>query len=812
MEINAKLKIFLVAGIVLGAICSLFITPFLAWHVLRYEWLNIGFLRYLYLNPFVWTIFLGVVFRCIGYLVLKKKYSLRPPKFSSVFIMIISMLLVAIVTVVPTGFWLWMSGSPFESIEYRTVIRESEPVYILQNKKTYVLRSEYKIVNFGISDGNAARTIYSKFFLNENSSTQKSRIIQEWKFNTGLLEKLFLSTNQKTLVIVFLGRDDTKIFEIDPQISSIKEIKDFFNVLDNQNEVIRKYALFALAVRFLPKSSFMRFDGGEENSVNIFIARLGKYAGSAALEVIKEKIESNDLWFSLRGLEDYRGGDSISERAAVILAHLGIEEAIIPIIENQAALFSRTRLLGLSDGNKKALEIYGEKARPHLIRASQHKDPMVREFSDIALRQLDAGEVGSRKISKPTSVTLSVKEFLDNLRHGIEIQNSINKLAKVNDEDIPLLIGALNDNDPVVRLGAVAALDKIDNKEALISVAEMVNDENSKVRESALRYLVNHGNQDTIPYLIQILNNPNSRDEEVMQATIALEKNKDVSAIEPLISNFRRRLSILYENKIINLTENILCSFGETAIPHLISALETEDDKVRAYAAETLGMTKNREATLPLIKAYEDNKSPRYVKSYIFKALALIGDNSAIDLMGKTLIDKKEDLTLREDAAEALGMFKDSKATRPLITVLEYPEIKAFLYNRLGYKAAKSLGKIGDKSAVMPLIDVLNGGITRMQQGAAEALGEIGDKSAIPPLMDLIKKIGNKANSLEKNPSLFWLRVHIVKALALLEEKEAIPLIEDLIKDTKEISSDNKPLLEVREELIKYLKALRERN
>ncbi len=112
-------------------------------------------------------------------------------------------------------------------------------------------------------------------------------------------------------------------------------------------------------------------------------------------------------------------------------------------------------------------------------------------------------------------------------------------------------------------------------------------------------------------------------------------------------------------------------------------------------------------------------------------ALGQIGDLRAVEPLIYAL--KDEDRIVKEAVARALGELKDLKAVEPLIQTLEDE------YSRVRGAAAWALGELDDVRAVEPLIKVLKDENWGVRLDAARALVKIGDERAIEPLAQLLE-------------------------------------------------------------------------
>ncbi len=230
----------------------------------------------------------------------------------------------------------------------------------------------------------------------------------------------------------------------------------------------------------------------------------------------------------------------------------------------------------------------------------------------------------------------------------------------------------------------------------------------------------------------------------------------------------------------------------------LISALKHKDCIIRKEAVVALKKTAPKKALFPLIEALKYEKwQDEYavmdsVRENAAEALGLIKDKRAVDPLINALKDKNEEA--RWKAAWALGNIGDKKAVGPLIYALqdEYWPVRRF--------AASSLGKIGHVKSVRSLINVLGDDDWHVRKYAADALGRIGDERAIGPLVKTLNdpdgdvrwravaalgKMGNAAiepliNALDSDD---WkIRGRVAEVLGNIGDERALePLIKILV-------------------------------
>lgn len=251
-----------------------------------------------------------------------------------------------------------------------------------------------------------------------------------------------------------------------------------------------------------------------------------------------------------------------------------------------------------------------------------------------------------------------------------------------NQDVVRALIGALSDNEPLMRdypfrpptivtfVGTIAAdsLKKIGEPsiEPLVSAR---NDSDKDVREGALRVLKEMG---WLPK------------DDVEKARYLIE----LPGFDP---KRWAELSLM----------------GKPAVEPLIEALKHEESSKRHMAVVTLGKIGDARAVNPLIRALNDSN----LQDWVAKALIQIG-GQAVEPLTETL--KDDNPKIREKAVEILGKISDKRATMPLIQCLsdESPKVRK--------KVAKALGMIGDAKAIEPLT-VAMGDQNRGVRGAAKS-------------------------------------------------------------------------------------------
>ena len=163
-------------------------------------------------------------------------------------------------------------------------------------------------------------------------------------------------------------------------------------------------------------------------------------------------------------------------------------------------------------------------------------------------------------------------------------------------------------------------------------------------------------------------------------------------------------------------------------IMRLISLMNDTDREIEVGATSAL-ITIGESAVPFLIDALDSDSSAERVSS--MDALSGIGVK-AVPLLTKALTDDRRSVSTR--AAKVLGRIRDTRAIEPLVNALGSYGVRV--------DAAGALGKIGIR-ALDKLVEALNSQDELVVLGACWALTDIGDSQAIPYLEALRKRTNN---------------------------------------------------------------------
>ena len=218
----------------------------------------------------------------------------------------------------------------------------------------------------------------------------------------------------------------------------------------------------------------------------------------------------------------------------------------------------------------------------------------------------------------------------------------------------------------------------------------------------------------------------------------------------------------------------------------------------RHMLSEIIAEQKDPAVVDTLIKVMLDKKDNETVRGDAAFTLGMIGDERAIDPLIEALQDESEEV--RINVLRALGMFEDERAIEPLLGMLKSEDSTIRSLAVRGLKidnekvvaslidlvrndpdvrtmAIESLGEIGTKEAVKTLLEILEGkDIDSLDRSrAAIALGKIGDSTAFEPLIKI----------LEEDKGILYRDA--AEALAQIGDKRALgPIKEVMARKTSE--------------------------
>jgi len=315
------------------------------------------------------------------------------------------------------------------------------------------------------------------------------------------------------------------------------------------------------------------------------------------------------------------------------------------------------------------------------------------------------------------STKTHAKDWLNNLKKTLdsdEIWVKMEAITKIAQIDTPeaytILLQALKDNEPQVRIKAIQAISKFKRKGGANKIARLLKDENTLVRRRAALTLGEI--KEAKPILLDLLEYGSKVEKRYAAIALGAAKGKDTYS-------------------------------------HLLKALDSENYEVRCGAVEGLGQMRERKATKPIIRCLKDD-SPE-VRIRAVDVLGILNDTRAVEPLIEAVRDP--DKNVRWRAVYVLGHYSESgnqiaedaiikalededwNVRRMAVLELRHGDDKVFtaLMKRLKDKskfvrryAAYSLGRLGALKAVPDLVELLNDPELEVRDQARWALKKLG--------------------------------------------------------------------------------------
>ncbi|HZU70780.1 MAG TPA: HEAT repeat domain-containing protein [Ktedonobacteraceae bacterium] len=222
-------------------------------------------------------------------------------------------------------------------------------------------------------------------------------------------------------------------------------------------------------------------------------------------------------------------------------------------------------------------------------------------------------------------------------------------LLKLRETAIPILLGALKDQDKQIRINAATALALFRDKATTPGLlTALIEDSKVEVRREAAKALKGIGDRTAVISLFRALHDV---DGEVRITVIeTLGNTGDVK----VIPNLLEVLSDLDE-EVRNAVSDVLIKFGKKAVSGLLEVLHSKPF-AKARAAKVLGIIGDPTAVPELLTAL-DNQGDKVLRREAAVALGRIGGDEAISGLLGALHDQES--FVRQAAATALGRIKN---------------------------------------------------------------------------------------------------------------------------------------------------------
>ena len=340
----------------------------------------------------------------------------------------------------------------------------------------------------------------------------------------------------------------------------------------------------------------------------------------------------------------------------------------------------------------------------------------------------------------------------ENVRFLIALQKP-GALAQMGPEIIPLLVGALNDNQVLGRLVITEALISM-GEDAITGLSAILSGEDKLLQYEARM-------------MLELLRMREQKDPVGMERTVFVLDNsaKSLEEINNRLAQIRELLVGADENIKIHAV-TLLEALGQPALADLITLAREPNPDVKIPALRALGHIQSAKALPVLIPLLADPNPD--IRRIVTESLGNIRERSAIPPLIRSFLD--ESAAVRAEAIRALaGM--GNLAVQPVLEATDdkEPQIRS--------AALETLGRFPDPVVLYPLIKGLADPEAQVRQSAAKVLGLL-VKRPDSPVMEILTRIQMEGD--------YETRVSSLDALAATDDPRAVDLLTLLARDDDE--------------------------
>ena len=357
--------------------------------------------------------------------------------------------------------------------------------------------------------------------------------------------------------------------------------------------------------------------------------------------------------------------------------------------------------LSSNKGNNECPSHTKKRGLPTLLNALLHEDNDVRYNAAVAL-----GELGNPKALPNLLHTLEDTEQKVRCAAAMALDN-----LPLDVKALPTLLNALKRKSKYVRSAVAKVLGKLGDDEALPHLLNALKSKEGSVRSGVAIAFGQLRNSAALPALLETLKDDNKWIR--YHVTVALGELGDGAALFPLLDRLKDRVPCVQDAAKAALPKLHL---DAKVLPHLLGALQDNDEKVRCGAAIALGQLGEAVALPDLMNALKDQEEDWNVRCAAATALGQLGEAVALPDLMKALKEEEEDWHVRCAVAIALGELGDEDALHTLLYTLEDKN------QSVRHAAAMALGKMNHAGGINPLIQMLKNRDSNVRQAAATAL------------------------------------------------------------------------------------------
>lgn len=351
---------------------------------------------------------------------------------------------------------------------------------------------------------------------------------------------------------------------------------------------------------------------------------------------------------------------------------------------------------------------------------------------DRLIELLKKGDNEKRIFASDALSKIGNERAIPPLIEALETKNNylrsyfIQAIASFGEKGVPMLINACSSPNPMIRGNAANTLGKIGNQRAIDTLISLLSDKEISVQKNAVIALNNFHDEKIMNALINTLRVETAAENRSFLVK-SLGEYKHKSALQVLIAMTKDSDPFVRKDAVHALINS---GFTAEVVLPLIESLVDQDEEVQSISSEGLVASGKKGAFNQIIEGM-NHKNP-VVRTHISSILGDIENREAVPVLIRRLKEDEQD-AVKLASIISLGKLKDSRATEPLIAMLES------FNDSIRIAAVESLGKIGDKRAIEPLIAALIDYNEYVQSGAIVALGDMGDERAVTALKQIVR-------------------------------------------------------------------------
>ncbi|MGA2553927.1 MAG: HEAT repeat domain-containing protein [Smithella sp.] len=301
---------------------------------------------------------------------------------------------------------------------------------------------------------------------------------------------------------------------------------------------------------------------------------------------------------------------------------------------------------------------------------------------------------------------------------------------------------------------------------------EMLKSDDHELASVAVTYLGYIGDPRAIEPLIEI-EKQNTAGSKMRQVTIsALSHFNDKRSIETLISILKEDSYDGYQ------AGRSLKKIDPPVIEYLKPLLKHNDPIVRRNLLVASG---DWTRDIYFIDIYKSGLTDQDAKARCNAITGLYGINSYAKADDFITMLNDEDVCVRRVASKSLGIYKDTRAAKPLCKLLQDTD------GEVRENATRSLSSINDPDSVPCLIGALKDRNSSVRKYAVIALGDIGDPSAVEPILQMMNQDDSGIRDVNQRKKYrqdnYFLTEEVIKALGRLKDSRAVDLLTDILSN-----------------------------